>query len=422
MKLHQILLREIAHRKFNFAMGLLCVAVAVACGVGAMLLLRSFDDETNRVLTKMQAESQVAWDKYKDEMRKDMLELGFNLMILHEDYQLSAPDEQAKTLPESYATKLAAARLSSINHVLPFLQQKFWWPERKRWVTLVGTMGEVYIKNPRWQTPMLQKVEQGRATLGRAIHESLGLKQDDKVQIAGREFTVQKCLGPRGFQEDEAVYIPLRDAQAMLNQPGRITGMLAINCTTCSPETLLRIRDQVRSLLPGTRVIEHSTTLLARANVRSKAAREADAALARETKTLSDLRAGRAAFSAVLIGLVVVVSAVFLGLLTWDNVRRRQLEIGILRAIGVTRRKVLALFLGKAVLIGLAGAVVGYCGGMLAAVFRAVGGGTTAGLLDPTLLGGSVLAAAALSALASWVPAQLAAGIDPAVVLQREGG
>ena len=421
MRMRQLLLREIAYRKFNFATGLLCVAVAVACGVGAALLLRAFDRDTDKVLADMQAASKAAWDKYKDEMRKDMLELGFNLMVLHKDQNLSNPDEHGKTLPETHGEKLAAARLKSINHVLPFLQQKFWWPERKRWITLVGTLGEVYIQNPKTQKPMLKEVERGRATLGRAIHESLALKLGDKIDIAGRRFAVQECLGPRGFQEDENIFVPLRDAQELLGQQGRITGILAINCTTCDPETLLSIQRDVQSLLPETRVIEHSTKLIARANVRAKSAREADAALVRERKTRTELRAGRTAFSAVLIGLVAVLSVVFLSLLMWDNVRRRQLEIGILRAIGVTRKKILALFLGKALLIGIIGAAVGYGGGVAVALVRAPGAAARAGLMDPLLLGGSIAGAALLSALASWVPARLAAGIDPAIVLQREG-
>jgi hypothetical protein len=491
MKLRQLVLREIAYRRFNFAMGLLSVAVAAACGVGAVFLLRALDTETEQLqasheqaaqriweehtsqiavqemaaktawekyreeVPRLQQASRKAWDFYQDQVRKDMLELGFNLMILHKDQNLSDPDENSKTLPESYAAKLAASKLVDINHLLPFLQQKFWWPERKRWITLVGTTGEVYIKDPNDQKPMLQKISSGSAFLGYAIHQSLDLRVGDRFTLGGREFAVEKCLPAKGFQEDENIYVTLGPAQELLGRKGRITGMLAINCL-CNPEGVLGIQNNIRKLLPDTRVIEHSSQLIARASVRANAAREADAALAREGKILkgaadkaqaelermrhsrdnatasarasqgqqqksrADQRGKRATFSAVLIGLVVLVSSVFLGALMWDNVHRRQAEIGILRAIGVARRRILLLFLGKALLIGVAGAVIGYCGGLAMILVRAAGA-WPAGLFDPVLLGGTILAAALLSALASWIPARMAAGIDPGLVLQREG-
>jgi len=420
MKLHQLLFREIAHRKFNFVMGLLCVAVAVACGVGAATLLRAFDRETDQSLAGMQAASRAAWARYNNEMRKEMLNLGFNLLILNKDYNLSSPDTEAKTLPESYAQKLAAAQMEEINHVLPFLQQNFWWPERKNWITLVGTIGEVYIKDPRTQAPMLQKVASGSAFLGYAVHQSLNLKVGDRFSLAGRQFVVEKCLPAHSAEQDTNIFIPLRDAQVLLDKKDQITGIKAINCV-CEPEQLLDIQQKVSDVLPGTQVVEDQTKIIARANVLAKAARETDAALEREKVVRGDLRASRGMFSTVLIGLVVVVSAVFLGVLMWDNVRRRQMEIGILQAIGVTRRKILLLFLGKALLIGVIGATVGCAAGLAVGIVGSAGGAARAGLIDPALLGVSILAAAILSALASWIPAHMAAGIDPAVVLLKEG-
>ena len=417
MKLHRLLFREIAHRKFNFLMGSLSVAVAVGCGVATVLLLDAFDRDTKQTLASMADQSRKEWARYTDDVRKDMLTLGFNLMILHKDQNLSNPDTHARTLPEDYALTLAKSKLIDINHVLPFLQQKFWWAERNRWITLVGTTGEVYIKNPKKQTPMLQAVPRGRATLGYAIHQSLKLKAGDRIALGGREFVVEKCLGPKGFTEDENVFVPLRDAQDLLKKAGRITGMLAINCQ-CNPEGLLGIQKNISRLLPDTRVIEHSTKLIARAEVRSKAARQADADLKRTQAARVTLRVRRRAFGAALIPLVVIVSAVWLGLLMWDNVRRRRGEIGILRALGLTGGKVLALFLGKALLIGIAGAVVGFVGGLV--VSAAMVGGAALGALGPVLLLVSVATAAVLSLVASWVPAQVAAGTDPAVVLQKE--
>ena len=77
-----------------------------------------------------------------------------------------------------------------------------------------------------------------------------------------------------------------------------------------------------------------------------------------------------------------------------------------------------ALFLGRAVLVGLLGGLLGYAAGTLVGVLW--GEGPAAGAIEAAQLLAVVTAAPVLCGLASWVPALLAARQDPAVVL-REG-
>ena len=62
----------------------------------------------------------------------------------------------------------------------------------------------------------------------------------------------------------------------------------------------------------------------------------------------------------VITPVVVLACAVWVGLLALLNVRERRTEIGVLRAIGKGSGRIAALFLGKAVLLGLAGAAIGF--------------------------------------------------------------
>ncbi len=430
MKLIHLLLREISHRKLTFIAGVLAVAIAAGCGAGAILLLEGFDRETENILEKKQQVSRRKWAEFKDEMRKDMLDLGFNLMILPEDYNVSNPTPE-EDMPEEYAKKLASAGFVEINHILPFLQQKYFWDEHKRWITLVGTTGEVYIKNPQWQTPMLQKVNQGRAVLGYAIAEGLDLSVGDKITLGGREFEITRCLDRRGPHEDENIFIPMRSAQEILDKDGRITGMLAVNCMCIFTkgeedirhftEVLMGVREKIKDFLPGTKVLEHNTKLLARARVRSKAARQADVDLAQMKRLRADLRSKRATYSAVLIPLVILVAAFGLGMMMWENVSRRRMEIGILRALGVGGGKIQTLFLGKAAIIGLVGAIIGYAAARVGLTMHSGLIGWSMRGFDSMLLGICVFGAAALAVAASWIPAQLAAATDPALVLLEEG-
>ena len=76
------------------------------------------------------------------------------------------------------------------------------------------------------------------------------------------------------------------------------------------------------------------------------------------------------------------------------------------------------LFLGKALLVGLAGGGIGYIVGYL--VGTGYSGPIEQSLFDVNWLLTALLMAPALSAAATWLPALVAAGQDPAVVLQEQ--
>jgi lipoprotein-releasing system permease protein len=104
-------------------------------------------------------------------------------------------------------------------------------------------------------------------------------------------------------------------------------------------------------------------------------------------------------------------------------VRERRQEIGILRALGFRSGRIAALFLGRAVVLGLLGAGVGFGVGTALAlrfgpqIFRLTSAKITPVL---SLLGWSFAGAAALCAVASYLPAIVAVTQDPAVTLRDE--
>ncbi|MBM4395170.1 MAG: ABC transporter permease [Deltaproteobacteria bacterium] len=65
------------------------------------------------------------------------------------------------------------------------------------------------------------------------------------------------------------------------------------------------------------------------------------------------------AISVVLVGILMVIIALGITDSMWIAVRERTREVGTERAIGMTRRQVLALFLVEAMLLGLAGTTLG---------------------------------------------------------------
>ena len=104
--------------------------------------------------------------------------------------------------------------------------------------------------------------------------------------------------------------------------------------------------------------------------------------------------------------------ALFIGMFLIYNsfaiaVTQRRSEIGILRALGATRRQIQVLFLAESALGGLVGEVYG-----VAQKAEEVSS-------DPRLLVGAMVLGVVTSLIAAWIPARNAARVDPVQALQK---
>jgi ABC-type lipoprotein release transport system permease subunit len=425
-----LLIREILHRKLNFALGVLSVMVASGSLVGAVTLLRIHDVRTNQLLEQKQAELARQMAQLQDDTRKAMLNLGFNVVILPKDQNLSdwyAEDYASKYMPEEYVDRLAKSGAVTVRHLLPSLQQKIEWPERKRKIILVGARGEVpeLHKNP--VQPLVQPVPQGTISLGYELHRSMDIKVGDKVELMGRPFTVHACHKERGDKDDITAWIYLAEAQQLLNKPGLINAILALECLCVGEEGLPLIRKEIATILDDKiQVIERGSEVIARAEARIKVEEQARASIQQEKDARENLRAVREQFASILTPVVVTACAIWIAVLGFTNVRARRVEIGILRALGVCSRRILVMFLSRHVLVGALGGALGFAAGVLAAVhFAAAREGAQIRVIDTGLpwaglLLLSVAGAAALAVIAGWIPTVVAARQDPAEVLREE--
>ena len=117
------------------------------------------------------------------------------------------------------------------------------------------------------------------------------------------------------------------------------------------------------------------------------------------------------------MGAMLSITGIF-GLAAYA-VSRRLRELGIRIALGAQRKEVLQAALGRAVKLLAVGSVAGLFLGIFAAkvlafiVYQATP-------RDPVVLAGVVFAMALLGLLATWIPAQRALSIDPAILLRDE--
>lgn len=475
MSVWNLVVQEIRHRKWNFVLGLLSVSVAVACLVGSMTLLEADEIRTDEILEEKQAEQKVAIEKkqeevtkaiateeaevkkagkeLQDEMRKITKELGFNILILPKEQDLNELQTAGKlsaTMPEEYVKRLSNSKIMTVNHLLPMLTHKTEWagPKRKQTILVVGTRGEVPLAHRDPKKPLQggQMVSKGEVVVGFEISKQQGLKPGDTIRLLDRDFKVSKSYPQRGNADDSSVWINLEVAQEILKKQNMIHAILALECNCATIDRIGEIRKDIAKVLPGVQVLEtDSRKALARAEARIKAKKFADDALKRvkadgvqqlkrekdtgeadlkrETENRETLQEQRQSFAAILIPLVIVGCAIWIGFLAFANARQRSSEIGILRAIGLQSSQILFIFLSKALLIGVIGSIVGYAVGFgigLSWSGLPATSATGSQLFGPGLLVLALAMSPLLSALASWFPAAVAARQDPAIVLQGE--
>ena len=117
------------------------------------------------------------------------------------------------------------------------------------------------------------------------------------------------------------------------------------------------------------------------------------------------------------MGAVLSVTGVF-GMAAY-SVSKRLRELGIRMALGAQRKEVLRAALGRAVKLLAFGSASGLLLGILASRILAFIV-YTATPRDPLVLAGAILAMSLLGLLATWIPAQRALSIDPAILLREE--
>ncbi|MHC4403680.1 MAG: ABC transporter permease [Planctomycetota bacterium] len=455
----KLLLAEIRYRKVNFVLSLLAVTVAVTLFVAAPLVIDGYSRQTDALLANMEEETRQETAKLEEEIRQrtaeledktrqTMRDMGFNLLIVAKETDMSDfwSDDFAKhTMPQEYIERLAnAPSLTKVTHLVATLQEKIDWQQGDiaRKVILAGHLPETpqshkpqtefakrMAKLKPKKVPMGENIEPGTLYLGYEL--GAGLKEGDTVEVRGESFRVARIEPEKGSKDDITIEMHLSDAQRILKKPERINQILALECK-CQVGDLPEIRRQLEGVLPEARVTEHGSIAFARAKQRDDVAR-AGAMQVQQVKDAGakardDMKNNRQTQQERMewlargsTSLVVVACGVWVGLLALLNVRERRTEIGILRALGKRSGTIAGLFLGKAVLLGVLGAAVGFglgtvlANGLAESVFG-VQLGSFAVRYDALLF--ALSGAPLLSAAASYPPTMLALKQDPAVVLK----
>ena len=426
MTLWHMLREEIHFRRLAFILGCASVAVAVAAVVGSLSLLRSHDLRTEKLVEQKEAETREAMKAMENDYRIIMKRMGYNVMILpaaEKTDEMRLRGFVTSTMPFEYAERLAASDLMSLNHQLPVLQRQVEWREAGETILLCGVRGQMALAaRPGGRSPIQAPIPQGSVALGNAIAAKVNVTAGETVTLFGEKFRVERVDPSRGTIDDMTVWADLAWVQQKVGANGLISGILALECV-CHADQYNTIVADVQSVLPDVQVFEFTSKVQGRAEARQRAAQTSRQAIAAEQEQRQRLRTERARLAVTVSSLAIGGASLWVLLLAYGNARDRRGEIGLLRAVGLGHRHILALLLGKALVMGAIGGAVGALLGVICGAEAAgepLFSRQTLNLAGNWQLAIIWLLGPALAVVAALWPSLTAAAHDPAEVLGKE--
>lgn len=245
----------------------------------------------------------------------------------------------------------------------------------------------------------LRRGDDRSVLLGRVLALNLDKKAGDPIEVSGESFRVAGIFESDSLFENGALIVPLTTLQKMMGREGQATG-LVVSATSSDAAFLDALRKRIEQAVPGVAATPARDYVVADTQIR-----------------LAKAMSWTTGLIALVMGALGMLNTMLM------SIFERTHEIGILRAVGWRRRRVLTLVLGEALVIAMAGTAIG---GVLAVLgLRALMLSPTArGFIDPHIppevFGLALVMGVGLSLLGGLYPAARAAALDPTEALRHE--
>ena len=233
--------------------------------------------------------------------------------------------------------------------------------------------------------------------LGHKAAEILGREVGDTIRLLGATFSITGIYETGSAYEDNGGVIDLREAQSLLHKPRQVM-LYSIK---------VRKTDQVEQVLQRLKK-EYPELLITRS---------ADFA-----ESLPDMQNSRAITDGILLLIVLVGSVILMNTMVM-SVFERTREIGVLRAVGWRKGRILRMILAESIVLTLISGLVGVA--LAWALTKLLGLSPAASIatvvrFTPGLLARTAILALTLGAIGGLYPAWRAAKLAPVEALRYE--
>jgi len=185
--------------------------------------------------------------------------------------------------------------------------------------------------------------ERDQALLGARTAQLLKLNIGDKISLNGSDTTVTGILEETGSSDDYQIFVPIQTLQTAFGKQGVISSVdIRALCNACPVEI---IADSINQNITGVRAL----------------------AVKQVAETEMGMMEKMNNFMLALAGITLVIGAFGVVNTMMTSVHERIKDIGIMRAVGASRRQIIKAFIYEAIIIGIIGGIFGYVAGTLVA-------------------------------------------------------
>jgi putative ABC transport system permease protein len=355
---------DLRRRWVEYALGALAVALVVAALVTQRALTSSAEEAVHDLAHR----------------------LGRNMLVVPAATDLAAFHGQRygrEALPDTVPGAIRSSHVGQ--HVRSI--------EARLYGNVATGEGEVVVVGEELAWPALGDVEP--AVLGPQAARTLGIGPGGTFRLGGQAFSVVQVADAPPDGLDAAVFMPLTAAQRVLGRPGELSALRLGGCW-CRID-VATLAGEVEKILPGARAVTVAGMVKAQEG---------------SVETMQR-------YSTALHLTGVAVIALVIAALAASQARRRARELGLLAAVGAPPGALAALFTAQAAIAGAAGGAAGWA--IAVPLTRRLAASLLGAPLlpSPGLLLPAAGLAAAVSAIAAFIPSARAAGVDPTVALRE---
>jgi len=338
LKLYQIVAKDIIRRKKRILYAALGVVIGTMTVIGVLNIAKAGETKIYGQLEKYGANLTIipainSIDTKIGNLSLGTLSVGENYIseanlprirqitdgLIREALSLTDPNDIATIAPTLYVSADVRGVTLIVAGVDPESQRdiKSWWEIREG----------AYFAG------------EDEAVVGGLTAEMLKLKVGDEIDFNGSTVVVAGILKETGANDDYYVYVPLKTAQTAFDKVGLVSSVdVRALCNGCPVELIAK---DLNLNIPGIKAVA----------VQQIANTEMD--MVRKVNNLMLALAG----ITLLIGIFGVVNTMM------SSVHERTKDIGIMRAVGASRRQIIRVFIYEALVIGVIGGVLGYLAG-----------------------------------------------------------